>query len=82
MFDGDEIRTESEIIDAQGVSHRPDRIVFSEGVIRVIDFKTGIPSEKHEKQIQRYGDLLQQMYPGVIELFLFYTSDNQVKKVS
>jgi ATP-dependent exoDNAse (exonuclease V) beta subunit len=82
MFDGDEIRTESEIIDAQGVSHRPDRIVFSDGVIRVIDFKTGIPSEKHEKQIQRYGDLLQQMYPGVIELFLFYTSDNQVKKVS
>jgi hypothetical protein len=56
--------------------------VFSDGVIRVIDFKTGIPSEKHEKQIQRYGDLLQQMYPGVIELFLFYTSDNQVKKVS
>lgn len=82
MFEGSEIRTESEIIDAQGISHRPDRIVFSDGVVRVIDFKTGSPSEKHEEQIQRYGELLQQMYPGVIELFLFYTSDSQVKRVS
>jgi len=62
--DGTVIR-EKEIITPDGQTFRPDRIVLKENVTWVIDFKTGLPSDKHQQQVLAYMELIMEMeYPS------------------
>ena len=55
---------EAEIMDADGDVYRPDRIVFREGRIEVIDFKFGKREEAHKEQIETYVGLLGAIFEG------------------
>ena len=52
--------------------HIPDRIVFLDGEVKVIDYKTGHDNEEYEKQLTTYCSLLEQMgYENVSYRILF-----------
>jgi ATP-dependent helicase/nuclease subunit A len=55
------VYAEREIIEVNGKSYRPDRVVIGTKGAEVIDFKTGKPSGRYAKQIRQYAHLLQKM---------------------
>lgn len=75
LFDGSwEAFTERELIDASGTSWRPDRILRKDGMVKIIDFKTGKRSGEHEKQLRHYASVLRGAGYDVAGLFLLYVS--------
>lgn len=82
MFDEQvQSKTEAEIVDASGISHRPDRLVFFPDETIVIDFKTGTERDSHQHQIRLYGELLTQMNCPSVKKYLFYTKDSKLQEV-
>ena len=75
------IRTEAEIILPTGETYRPDRVVLAKNKTTVIDYKTGLRSEKHVKQIKKYGELLTDMGYPATEQYLVYIDEEQIVKV-
>lgn len=73
---------EKSIIDRSGKSYRPDKVLFSEKEVIVIDYKfTQKESPAHIKQVHGYRSLLQEMgYPAVIT-YLFYAHSGELKLV-
>ena len=60
--DGIDVLTEADIISPGTHSSRPDRIVFKDNKVTVIDYKFGQQVRKdHEQQVQEYCDLIKQM---------------------
>jgi len=72
-----QVKPEAGILAMDGSIYRPDRVVFYEDETVIMEFKTGMPEpEKHRKQLDNYGDLLQQMgYHGIRKL-LVYINEN------
>jgi ATP-dependent exoDNAse (exonuclease V) beta subunit len=71
-----ELKPEAGILTPDGNVYRPDRVVFLENETVIMEFKTGMPEDKHRKQLDNYGDLLQQMgYSGIRKL-LVYIDEN------
>lgn len=66
------VRNEPEILEPQGDTSRPDRVVYDGEEVTVIDYKTGIKSPSHRKQIQRYGKLLEEMGAASVRKLLVY----------
>jgi hypothetical protein len=48
----------------------------------VIDFKSGIPNQKHYKQVNDYVSLLFQMENKPVKGFVFYTTTSELIQVS
>lgn len=66
------VLNETSIISTDGTILRPDRVVFMEDHVMVIDYKTGAPSEKHQEQIEQYCIKLQEMgYSNVMGKLLY-----------
>ena len=61
---------------------RPDRVVFINGSVHVLDFKTGTAKETHKQQIKRYGKLYQQMGYEKVRTQLVYLDTNEVVEVA
>jgi ATP-dependent exoDNAse (exonuclease V) beta subunit len=72
------VRTEASIITADGHAQRPDRIVSDGGVMRVLDIKTGAPSDRHHDQVRGYMRLLRELGHDRVEGALFYVRDGSV----
>lgn len=61
-----EALNETTIISETGELLRPDRVVFVDNQVVVIDYKTGTPTIKHQEQIDQYCLKLKEMgYPHV-----------------
>ena len=61
---------------------RPDRVMMSPDRIIIVDFKFGRPEEEHQKQVARYIEILQDMYPQKrVEGWLWYVYKNKTEKV-
>lgn len=56
------ILNEKEIMLEDGSIIRPDRVVMKNEQIMVIDYKTGIKTEKHSQQIKKYLQSLAKLY--------------------
>jgi len=69
---GLKVLNETTIYDSNGQERRPDRIVFLDGKVVVIDYKTGKPLPQHQTQIDTYCHLLQQMGYEKVEGHLLY----------
>ena len=66
------VLNETSIISTDGTILRPDRVIFMEDHVMVIDYKTGAPSEKHQEQIEQYCIKLQEMgYSNVMGKLLY-----------
>jgi len=74
--------SEKSIIDRSGKSYRPDKVLFTEKEVIVIDYKFTIKeSPAHIKQVHGYRALMQEMgYPKVIT-YLFYAHSGELKLV-
>jgi len=58
---GLEVRNEASILAADGNMYRPDRLVFMQDEVVVLEFKTGIPLPQHAQQLNNYVMLLTEM---------------------
>ncbi|TYB30401.1 MAG: hypothetical protein FXF47_09700 [Candidatus Mcinerneyibacterium aminivorans] len=58
--------------------YRPDRLVFGEGAVKIIDYKTGKIRKKDVKQIEKYSDLLLKMGYNNIEKYLLYIEKKKI----
>ncbi len=67
-----EVRTEVDILESNGNISRPDRIMFGDDKIILIDFKTGKMRNSDREQLLGYVALLQQMNYTGIEAWLIY----------
>ncbi len=56
---------------------RPDRILTNTFQTIIIDYKFGEPHPSHQKQMQQYIQLMQQMEHSNIQAFLWYVKKNQ-----
>ncbi|HNS16727.1 MAG TPA: UvrD-helicase domain-containing protein [Bacteroidales bacterium] len=84
FFCGDLItKTETEILLPSGRSYRPDRLLLKDEKAIVIDYKTGLPSEEHQKQLRFYGGLLHDMgYPAVEKYLIYLNEEISLVKVN
>ena len=74
-----QVKTEKEILLQSGKTYIPDRILFKNNEVLVIDYKTGKIDKEHKQQIVSYSNALKNMGYQNISLYLIYTS--QEKKV-
>lgn len=72
-FEGDvEVENERDVLVQDQKIARPDRVVFKNGKVTIIDFKTGRAVSSHHRQIKLYGKLYRQMGYENVELVLLY----------
>ena len=77
---GLQVKTEAEILLPDGSIARPDRIVFVNEQVQVIDYKFGEhESEKYRQQVLRYADHLRMMGYSSVKGFLWYVMLNKVE---
>ena len=69
------VRNEAEIILNNGEVVRPDRLVFFEEKIVIVDYKTGSIDESHKKQMLDYTVAVNQIYNTSVVSLLVYIGD-------
>ena len=70
---GIEVYNEKEIMTSSGKTIIPDRlIVFKDLTAVVIDYKTGEPYDKHEVQLAKYSEIIEEMGYRVVKKILVY----------
>ena len=80
-FDGNhQVKTEVVVLPRDGEIRRMDRVIIDGDKVKVIDFKSGQPQEKDEKQIKEYAQLLQEMGYDVSG-YLLYLKTGEVKEI-
>ncbi len=76
-------KPEAELITPQGDVLRPDRVVFSDDEVTIIDYKTGSENDKkYARQLMRYGDALASMGYKKIKKMLVYVDEIRVLTVN
>lgn len=70
--DGWQVFTESELLTSKGVVLRPDRIQYNEESCFVIDYKTGVQSPGHARQMRQYVSEVSQVLDRKTKGFLVY----------
>ena len=87
-FPGDpsRVRNETDILqgsEAGVVSSRPDRVVFREDGVDIIDYKFGRPEKKYETQVGSYAALYREIgYPDVRAYLWYIHEDSDVVEVT
>ncbi len=61
--EGQCVKTEWEVVDANGTLRRIDRLLLRADEVVVVDFKTGAPDPTHTLQIQEYARLVAALWP-------------------
>lgn len=74
------IKNEQPLITENGVILRPDRMVFEEMNVTIIDYKTGKEYSSHNEQIDTYGQTMESMGYKVKDKILVYIND-EIKTV-
>ncbi len=85
--EGLEINNEREILLPNGEIQRPDRVVIKDGIVHIIDYKTGKSNDpklhhKYAEQVKKYGKLYNQMGYENVEMILVYLEMNEVVRVA
>jgi ATP-dependent helicase/nuclease subunit A len=85
--EGLQINNEREILLPNGEIQRPDRVVIKDGIVHIIDYKTGKSNDpklhhKYAEQVKNYGKLYNQMGYEKVEMMLVYLEMNEVVRVA
>ncbi len=82
LKESEERLNERSIIDGQGKSYRPDKILMKAGEVTVIDYKfTQQESDGHIAQVNHYKSLLLAMGYTQVKTYLFYALNGTLKLV-
>ncbi len=73
--EGLKVKNEKEIITENGLILRPDRLVFEEDVVTVIDYKTGSSHPEYANQLKTYREAIQKMGYSVASSMIVYIND-------
>ncbi|MDP4952885.1 MAG: hypothetical protein NWQ53_04515, partial [Flavobacteriales bacterium] len=73
---------ERSLITPDGKELRPDRVVFLEDHIAIIDFKTGAKEKEHEQQIRHYIKAIEALEKQKVRGFLVYSDEMVVLEVA
>jgi ATP-dependent exoDNAse (exonuclease V) beta subunit len=73
-----EVINEQKILMPQGENIIPDRLLIKDGELTIIDYKSGVKSQKHLEQIESYARILTSMGYRVKESLLIYTDQMEV----
>jgi len=77
-----EVKNEAEIILANGDVLRPDRVMISQKMAVVVDYKSGKPNRKYINQMDKYMHALLELGYRDVEGYLYYILRGQVEKIS
>ena len=66
------VLNETSILFPNGNLLRPDRVVFLEGKVVVIDYKTGEPNASHKEQVDQYCEAIRKMGYEHVEGVVLY----------
>ncbi|NOZ33706.1 MAG: UvrD-helicase domain-containing protein [Chlorobi bacterium] len=81
-FDGTyKVINEDALLTEKGNIRIPDRVLFSETEIVVIDFKFGKHNKKYTEQITEYKNLLKEYYGLPVKSYLYYPENNKIIEV-
>ncbi len=67
--------TEHNIISPNEINLKPDRLVIHNNEAFLIDYKTGLPEEKHKNQIENYVRVIEKMNVKVAKKVLLYIGE-------
>lgn len=70
------VYNEKDILTTKGKVIRPDRIVFNDNKVTIIDYKTGLKNTKYKEQLYEYADALQLMGFEIENKIIIYINDN------
>jgi ATP-dependent exoDNAse (exonuclease V) beta subunit len=77
------ILTEQGILLPGGSSKRPDRLVFKDGLVEVVDFKTGKEAERYHDQVRGYMDLIRRLETGkTVVGYICYLESGSIIKLT
>ncbi len=76
---GLKIKNEADILLKNNTVLRPDRLVFKENNVTIIDYKTGLENKKHIEQILEYKKEIEKMGYIVVASILAYMNSNYLK---
>ncbi|MFO7620110.1 MAG: UvrD-helicase domain-containing protein [Bacteroidales bacterium] len=79
---GNRVLTEQSVLLPSGSIRRPDRVIFKNGRIIIVDFKFGEEAPHHRAQVSSYVRLLSEMGYRDIEAFLWYPDTNKITRVN
>lgn len=83
LFGEGTVLCENEIITTGGKTYRPDRVILADKITYIVDFKTGMPDEKHEEQLLLYMDLIRKMgYPDPNGYLIYLGDEVRAVKIS
>ncbi|TVZ08361.1 ATP-dependent exoDNAse (exonuclease V) beta subunit [Cellulophaga sp. RHA_52] len=75
--EGNIVKNEKDIITAEGLLLRPDRVVINtNNEATVIDYKTGAPNNSYHQQVNSYAYALETMNYKVVSKIIVYINDN------
>jgi hypothetical protein len=66
------VKTEAEILLPEGSFYRPDRIVFDNNQVTILDYKSGKPHVNHGEQLKKYAGYIAEMGYSNIRRALVY----------
>ncbi len=75
------ILTEVSFLDRDGNIYRPDRVVLSDDLVEIIDYKTGEENTKYGDQIRTYMNLAKEIYQIPVRGYLLYLDKGKVEEV-
>ena len=78
--DGKRSMNEPELLSPYG-DYRPDRILFMENNIWLIEYKTGERDKLHAQQIRNYAQLLSKLFHSPIRNFLVYVQEEKTEEI-
>ena len=72
------MKNEEEILLSNGRVIRPDRLIFKENKVTIIDYKTGLENNTHKKQVLEYKTEIENMGYKV-KCLLIYINEKSIK---
>lgn len=76
--DPTKVSNESTVVDVDGTMHRPDRVVFTDDGVIVIDYKFGHWNKENQDQISRYRDVYTRMGYKNVSVALWYVRRDKI----
>jgi len=78
---GLESYNEIDILSDSGEIYRPDRIVYIDEFVWVVEFKTGNTNAEHIQQVNKYSEVIAKMVNKAVRGAIFYFSHDKIVEV-
>jgi len=78
---GTKVKNEASLIDSTGELLRPDKMIFLDQKVIILDYKSGSEKPEHIKQLENYAREVERISKQAVEANLYYLQSEKLKKV-